>query len=319
MLAVMRTIALLLAACAVPLAADWRTLEPEGEPLARHECSLAELGGKLYLVGGRGEKPMNVYDPATNRWSDAAQPPLEIHHFQAVAFGGKLYVVGALTGKYPHETPVPNVLIYDPATDAWTEGAEIPESRRRGAAGAVAHQGKIYVVGGIVDGHWEGTQAWFDEFDPKSSQWRTLPDMPNSRDHFQVGVVGGKLVAAAGRHSSAKTGETFKLSVGPTDVYDFKSGKWSTAAAIPTERAGTASVIYNGRYLVMGGESGIQEAAHSEVEAFDPKTGKWASLPKLERGRHGMGAVVLKGKIWTAAGSGNRGGGPELTSLEVMD
>jgi len=135
----------------------------------------------------------------------------------------------------------------------------------------------------------------------------------------QVAVVGGKLIAAGGRESKAKTGETFKLSVGPTDVYDFASGEWTSAAPIPTERAGTASAAFQGKYIVLGGESGAQEAAHAEVEAFDPATGVWSALPELNRGRHGTGLVVFDDKLWTAAGSGNRGGGPELTSLEVFD
>jgi N-acetylneuraminic acid mutarotase len=298
-------------------AAEWTAVEPRGEPLARHECASVEAGDKLYLIGGRGEKPVNVYDPATNRWSDATAPPLEIHHFQPVELGGKIYVMGALTGKYPHETPVTNVLIFDPKADKWSQGPEIPAGRRRGAAGVAVHAGKIYMAAGIQDGHWDGHVAWLDAYDPKTGAWTQLADAPRARDHFQAAVVGGKMYVAGGRRSSAKTKETFTLTVGEVDIYDFASGKWSTASArIPTERAGSYSIAWKGRVLVMGGESGAQEAAHAEVEAFDPKTGRWESLPKMIQGRHGTGVAEAKGKLWVAAGSANRGGGPELTTLE---
>jgi hypothetical protein len=72
-----------------------------------------------------------------------------------------------------------------------------------------------------------------------------------------------------------------------------------------------------GKLLVIGGESMAHEEAHNEVEALDPKTGKWESLTTLNRGRHGTQAVVYKGEIYTASGSGNRGGGPELKTLEI--
>jgi N-acetylneuraminic acid mutarotase len=289
-------------------------------PLARHECGVVEAGGKLYLIGGRGEKPVNVYDPAANRWSDAAAPPLEIHHFQPVALEGKIYVVGALTGRYPHETPTPNVLIFDPATNNWSQGPAIPEDRRRGASGVVVHGGKIYMIAGIQDGHWDGHVSWLDELDPKSGRWTQLADAPRPRDHFQAAVIAGKIYVAGGRRSSAKTGETFKLSVGEVDIYDFQSRKWTTAEAkIPTERAGSFSLVWKNRMLVLGGESGSQQAAHAEVEAFDPRTGRWEALPNLLQGRHGTGVAEASGKLWVAAGSANRGGGPELTTLESWD
>ena len=295
-------------------------MKPEGAPQARHECAFVEAGGKLYLIGGRGEKPVNVYDPAANRWSDAAAPPIEIHHFQPVAMDGKIYVMGALTGKYPHETPIPNVLIFDPKANAWSEGPAIPEGRRRGAAGVAVQGGKIYMVAGILDGHWDGHVAWLDAFDPKAGKWTELADAPRPRDHFQAVVIGGKMYLAGGRRSSAKTGDTFKLSVGEVDIYDFASGKWTTAGEkIPTERAGSFSTVWKGRMLVLGGESGEQQEAHAEVEAFDPKTGRWDSLPEMLQGRHGTGVAQAKGKLWVAAGSANRGGGPELTTLESWD
>lgn len=308
-------VALVLASAA--FGAEWQAVSPIGEPLARHECAFVESNDKLYLIGGRGEKPVNVYDPTTNRWTDAAQPPIEIHHFQPVEFNDKIYVMGALTGPYPHETPIEHVLIFDPKANAWSEGPAIPEDRRRGAAGVAVYKGKIYLVAGILDGHWDGHVKWLDAFDPKTGEWEQLADAPHARDHFQAVVIGDKMYVAGGRRSSAKTGETFKLSVGEVDIYDFKAGTWSTAEeTIPTERAGTYAVAWKGRVLVLGGESGAQESAHAEVEAFDPKTGHWESLPKLHQGRHGTGVAVAKGKLWVAAGSANRGGGPELNTLE---
>ncbi|MEZ5366849.1 MAG: kelch repeat-containing protein [Bryobacterales bacterium] len=316
----MRSIVMGLVAASYCLASSWTPMKTEGQPLARHECAFIEAGGKLYLIGGRGEKPVNVYDPKTNRWSEAAAPPMEIHHFQPVVFDRKIYVLGALTGKYPHETPVPNVLIFDPKANRWSKGPAIPEDRRRGAAGVAVHDGKIYVLDGIQDGHWDGHVAWFDAFDPKTGAWTKLPDAPRPRDHFQSVVIGDKLYAAGGRLSSAKTGDTFKLSVGEVDIFDFSTGAWSTAKEkIPTERAGCFATDWKGRVLVLGGESGAHEAAHSEAEAFDPKTGKWTSLPGLAQGRHGTGVAEYGGKLWVAAGSANRGGGPELTTLEVWD
>ncbi len=299
------------------LGAEWQSVGAVGEPQKRHECAFVEAGSKLYLIGGRGEKPVNVYDPATNRWSDATQPPIEIHHFQPVVVGGKIYVMGALTGKYPHETPIENVLIFDPKNNVWSEGPPIPEGRRRGAAGAALYKGKIYMSAGILDGHWDGHVKWLDAFDPKTGEWEQLADAPRARDHFQAVVIGDKMYLAGGRLSSAKTGETFKLSVGEVDVFDFASGAWSTADhGIPTERAGSFSVAWKGRVLVLGGESGAQKEAHAEVEAFDPKSGQWESLPPMRQGRHGTGVAAAKDKLWVAAGSANRGGGPELTTLE---
>jgi len=54
------------------------------------------------------------------------------------------------------------------------------------------------------------------------------------------------------------------------------------------------------------------------VEAFDVRAQKWEKLPSLHQGRHGTGAVVLNKKVFIAAGSANRGGGPELNNMEIL-
>ena len=296
------------------------TLDTADRPQQRHESGYVKVGGRLYLVGGRGARPVQSFDPASGAWATHGTPPFEMHHFQAVEHGGRIYVVGAMTGGYPQEPPVPHVYVHDPAADAWTRGPEIPADRRRGGAGAVSHGGKIYVVSGITNGHTDGHVAWFDAFDPSTGEWTRLPDAPRARDHFQAAVLDGKLYAIGGRRSSAGTGQTFDLIVAETDVYDFATGRWSTLPAgsnLPTPRAGTTAAVLNGEILVIGGETAGQQAAHDEVEALDPATGRWRSLAPLRQGRHATQAVVHEGRIYIAAGSRTRGA-TEIDSQEVF-
>lgn len=295
---------------------EWTTLETIGESTPRGETSMVAIGSKLYLFGGRGMKPMEVYDTKTNTWEKKGELPLEIHHFQAVAYNGEIYVLGALTGPFPHETPIPNVYIYNPEKDEWRVGSEIP--RKRGSAAVFVYKDKIYIVNGIIDGHWDGHVAWFDEFDPKTGTWRELPDSPHARDHVVAGVVKNQVVIAAGRKSKHRTGEVMTLTVPFTDIYDFKTNTWTTVenANIPTLRAGPGVATLGSKVLFMGGEAADQKVAHNEVEAFDLKTMKWTTLPNLIRGRHASGAAQVGNKIYISSGVGNAGGSPELNSLE---
>ena len=74
---------------------------------------------------------------------------------------------------------------------------------------------------------------------------------------------------------------------------------------------------WNNEVVVGGGES-KQKQAHSEVEAYNPTKNKWRSWPKLVTGRHGSGFAVIGDYVYTASGCSNRGGSPELTSLERL-
>lgn len=298
---------------------NWETLDPIGRPHVRHEAAFVECGGKFYLLGGRRLQPVNIYDPATHSWSEGKTPPVEIHHFQPVVWHDRIILAGAMTGGYPHETALPRLVIYDPAEDEWSYGAEIPKDRRRGGAGAVVVGDTLYLVAGIINGHWDGHVAWLDALDLNTGKWHELPDAPHMRDHFQAAEMEGRIYVGGGRRSSAKTGETFSLIEPALDIYDIATGEWTTAAAdLPEPRAGTFSVAFEGRYLVAGGESDRQKQAHDHVHAFDPKTTAWSSLPALARGRHGTGIISYQGSLYTCSGSGNRGGKPELDSLERL-
>ncbi len=296
----------------------WQKVLAENEPLERHENAFVKSGGKFYLLGGRGIKPVEIFDPATNTWSEGKAIPIEISHFQAVAYNGLIYVMGGLTGSWPCETPISHIYLYDPLLDLWSVGPAIPANRQRGAAGVAVYNDKIYLVCGIVNGHTSGWVPWLDEFDPATNTWKKLGDAPRARDHFQAAVANDKIVVAGGRKSGFE-GKGFEATIPEVDIYDLKTGKWSTLPSsgnIPTQRAGCTATVLGDEVVVIGGESGSQEKAHSEVEALNVASGTWHKLPSLQRGRHGTQVIEQEGTLYIAAGCGNRGGSPELNSFE---
>lgn len=297
----------------------WQTVDAkdDSKPVQRHEAAFVRLGEKFYLLGGRGIRPVSIFDTKTQSWSTGAEPPIELHHFQPVTYGNKILIIAALTGGWPNETPTEHIYIYDPATDAWSKGAEIPEERRRGSTGNIVHERKIYISCGIKNGHIGDHKNWLDRYDPKTGEWEVLANAPRARDHFQAVVANGKIYAAAGRNTGKNADDPFGGTIAEVDAYDIASDSWETLPnSIPTLRAGTAAILYNGAVVVAGGESPVQEKAHAEVEVLDLATHQWKAMPSLLEGRHGTGLLRYKEALYIASGCGNRGGEPELFTME---
>ncbi len=300
-------------------ALQWRTLNDQNSLQARHENAYVEANGKFYLMGGRGSRRVEIYDPADSTWSTGSLPPdnMQLHHFQAVAIGDTIYIISAYTDTFPDENAVEEVLKYAVNTDQWVVGSTIPAARRRGSGGAVLYNGKIYLVGGSTGGHGNNAvrKNQFDEYDPVTDTWTTLPDAPFARDHVHAAVVGDKLYVTGGRNGS--NGDN----VEEVDVYDFNAGSWSTLPSsgdMPIPRAGAASVAVGNYVVVIGGES-TRDLAHDEVHALNTLTNTWITMDALGTGRHGTQAIFYNENIYIASGSGMKGGSPELTSHEVLE
>jgi len=295
----------------------WQNVSGNGTaPHARHEAGAVELNGRLYLLGGRGNRPVEEFDPATGRWRNLGYPPFEMHHFQPVALNGYIYVIGAFTCCYPQESIISQVWRYQPATNSWSSVGNMPASRQRGSAAAVVYNNRMYIVGGNTRGHMDGAVNWLDEYNPATGQWQQLASAPRARDHITAAVANGRLVVSAGRRSAYPN--TWGNTVGATDIYDFATGQWSSAASIPTQRAGAMVVSTGSDVVVIGGESNSRGNAHNEVEIFNVQSRNWRSAASLLQGRHSGGAAVLNGAIHVVAGGANRGGGSELTSMERL-
>lgn len=299
----------------------WELVETSGDVVGRHENAFVEFQDKFYLIGGRGIKPVNVFDPKTNTWETKGKTPLELHHFQAIVHEDAIYLVGAMTGPYPKELPAENIWIYYPDKDKWTKGPEVPMEMRRGGAGAAIRDNKIYMVCGIEYGHTSGVSNRFDCFNLKTNNWESLTKAPHVRDHFSAIVVNDKLYCIGGRNTSVhykdNFGAFFSATIPFVDEYDFKLGKWFThknTLPVPTAAGGIAAI--GNRIVYMGGE-GMSRKAYAETQCLDLETREWKLLAPLKVGRHGSNAIFYNNKIYFAAGSPNQGGG-NMNSIEVF-
>lgn len=297
-------------------------IKTTNQPDARHECGTVAFEGELVLMGGRGIKPVQYFNPKTRTWRDAKETPFEIHHFQPVVYNKEIYILSAFTGGWPRETPLENIWIYNPERDDWRKGPSIPTHRRRGGGGALVSGDKIYVAGGIVDGHHAQTVPWTDVYSPENREWEPLANMPNRRDHtVSVGddqymyLIGGR---TTDYHEEDNYDAFLAKTIQEVDRFDLENRTWQTLSALlPIPTAGGGAVLLEGKIYYSGGET-AQVQAHDEIQVYDIQAGKWSIEGHLKKGRHGSQIVLLGGQMYFASGSGNKGGGPELETIEVI-
>ncbi|WP_313790931.1 PKD domain-containing protein [Allomuricauda sp. SCSIO 65647] len=297
---------------------DWVEKNEDENYTARHECSFVQAGDKFYLMGGReNATAIDVYDYTTDSWVELANSTpvvnstqLEFNHFQATEYEGLIWVIGAFkTNVFPNEVPADYIWAFDPTTNEWIQGPEIPSGRKRGSTGLVIYNDKFYIVGGNTDGHDGGYVAWFDEYDPRTGIWTPLADAPRARDHFHAAVIGDKMYAVGGRLSGGPGG-VFAPTIAEVDVYDFTNGTWSTLPTgqnLPSERAAPAVVNFEDKLVVIGGEGNGQ--AYDTTEQYNPATQSWSTLADMNHARHGTQAIVSGNGIYILGGSPNLGGG----------
>jgi uncharacterized protein (TIGR03437 family) len=288
---------------AAPAAGRWGRRADLLEP--NSEMSVAEAGGKIYVIGGYpasrvSVRTVQVYDPATNEWKLTTPLPVALNHTVTAAVRGRLYVIGGQPDAGGAGPFVNTVYEYDPETAAWTTRAPMPTARG-GGAGAVVN-GRIYVAGGRPP---RGTD--FAVYDPAANTWTTLPEMPTQRNHLAATAVGEKIYVTGGRFAAGFESEKTDL----VEVFDTVTRRWSAGAAMPRPRGGVNAVEAHGCIHVFGGE-GNPEAPNGvfpDHDVYHPGKNEWYRLNPMPIPVHGVtGAVFLHGLIYLPGGGNVIGG-----------
>src|SRR6185295_18271636 len=96
-------------------------------------------------------------------------------------------------GKF-YRTPAHEV--YDPAANRWTALAYVPTARDHLALAALG--GRLYAVGGRVNGDYSRNLAFNEAYDSATNRWEQRAPMPTARSGIAGTVLEGRIFVFGG-------------------------------------------------------------------------------------------------------------------------
>lgn len=210
------------------------------------------------------------------RWSVKQPLPLARSHCPTASYKGKIYGFG---GGGPNFKSLNSVIIYDPNTNTWDSGADMPTYRSGAIAKTVGDA--IYIIGGGYKQE-NGTFRFLkttEIYHPETDSWDRGPDMIMPHDYPAGALHDGYVYILGGHHPDAtlagpKTDPGFDF----CERLDLGTGKWTQIAPLPTPRFALDAIVFNDRIMTMGGVAFTPEGFNNfdHIESYDPMKGTWS-------------------------------------------
>ena len=192
-----------------------------------------------------------------------------------------------------------------PGETGWVRAGAAPIALTEVAA--AAHQGRIWVAGGLDDGGRAVSHLLV--YDPVGDAWASWPPLPEPVHHSALVSDGESLFLIGGY-----TGDGFdRPTAAVWRLDDADAGVWSRAEPLPEARAagaaawdGRASILYGGGV----GPSGVS------ADVFILDSGEWRQLASLSRPREHLAAS--SSGVGSVAFLAGRDAGGNLGTVDVV-
>jgi Kelch motif/Galactose oxidase, central domain len=173
----------------------------------------------------------------------------------------------------------------------WAMKSPLPMSRAEVAA--LALDGRLHALGGVIDGR---SASQHDEYDPATDAWRMRAPLPEPRDHLAVAGANGKIYAFGGFATPVHKDASSKAF-----AYDPVADTWQVLPAMKVARGAAGAAALDGKIHVIGGRGpdGVVVGAH---EIFDTKSDSWSDAPALPMPRDHLVVIAADGKIHVIGG-----------------
>ena len=193
-----------------PATGNWSSGTQMPATLGVGLAGMDALDGFIYVAGGVGQGDRSDlsnrtlrYNPATDVWDLMANMSAPRHSFELVAFHGKLYAIGGYVRLFDaalNQTtvaPANHTEIYDPATNTWINGSDLPF--KIAAHSAVVHNDEIVLAGGIYNG---GKYDEIRGYNPLTDSHQARGVLHTSMYDFDMINIDGTLLYAGGDAST---------------------------------------------------------------------------------------------------------------------
>ena len=206
---------------------------------------------------------VNAAVGAYTRWTAKTSMPTVRFGVAAAASSGKVYAIGGESLSFVIHDQVER---YDPTTDSWTSATPLSSARTEVAA-TTGIDGKIYAIGGNLDGGQTGfrTVTTLEVYDPVSDTWTIQTPMSVNRSFlFAATATNGKIYAMGGIQTNNQE------PVFTVEEYNPITDAWITKTDMPVNRYGASAVAAsNGKIYVFGGQN-LNGGHFATVLEYDP-------------------------------------------------
>jgi uncharacterized protein (TIGR03437 family) len=242
-----------------PATGRWRTTSRLITARSGHTATLLPNGRVLIVGGAHGGdsrtglpyyvRSAELYDPATETWSNAEAPamPPAFHDTLLLPSGNVLTI-----GLRSHSAYIANkdctrvAELYNPATGRWSASTSSPflacalgQGYRTRATPLAS--GLVLVTGG----------GRADLYDPATGEWSPTPAPTLVGSGHTLTLLANGQVLVTGGHAGDD-------SVAGAELYDSATGTWIATTALSRNRAGHSSTFLpNGKVLIVGGFDGV--------------------------------------------------------------
>ncbi|XP_071965605.1 kelch-like protein 9 [Antedon mediterranea] len=263
---------------------NWSALTEMIQP--RHHHAVVNLGGFLYIIGGREttnkqDVPLKTafrYDPRTDSWIQIADMKRARESFQVGVLDGKIYAVG---GRVNDSVSLADVERYNPLSDEWEAVASLSSPRR--CIAVQSHSKWIFAIGG--SGNLKLSNK-VERFDCTSNRWMLMSPLASSR-FFAMLLPVGHFMYLIGGATVDTQGHLHCMSA--VDKYHPATDTWTMSVThLPTPRAEASGCVVKNRIYILGGYSWDSEKWLDSVECYDVKKDDWLELPNFPKAYTGM-------------------------------
>lgn len=197
----------------------WRPGPPL--PERRGAGAAAVVGRELHYFGGT-DRTQDTEDDIDRpdhwvldldlpvAWTSRAPLPNPRNHLGAATLEGKVYAVGGQLRDHRSDDNQDDVHVYDPATDAWAQVANLPRGRGHLMWSTIAIDGHLVAAGGLVGAPVSApaTSSAVTAYDPADDVWFNLAPLPATRKSPVFAEVGDRIVLTQGA-TNVPRGETW--------------------------------------------------------------------------------------------------------------
>lgn len=266
---------------------------------------LADANGDLYSPQFSGETAYRQSELAPYLGNARSS-------FGTIIHNGKLYMCGGHQGAehtYPPESFSNQFLVYDIASDKWSELAPRPHLAHGYQLAAFGDY--IYAFGGFAYSaehkpKWKSLSA-VDRYSISKNKWETITNLSIPRSSNVAVTIQNKVYLAGGWNATPKfSGDADGFFHDTIEVFDLATEKLSVAPyRIPSPvRRALTGVNYQDKILLIGGLG--QGASHFEliqnVTSIDPVTGETTELTPLPFATFAPAAEVLGNELYVFGG-----------------